>query len=84
MKMNFRRTNVLKINFATTHVAFGKEQHGIAWQYTNHLVSCCNPLFSWMLSVDVKPCEMMGLQIWNLDVPNEHYFLNSNWTNAKL
>jgi len=84
MKMNFRRTNVLKINFATTNVAFGEKQHDIAWQYTNHLVSCCNPLFSWMLSVDVKPCEMMGLQIWNLDVPNEHYFLNSNWTNAKL
>lgn len=61
MKMNFRKTNVLKINFATTNVAFGEEQHDIAWQYAN-------PLFSWMLSVDVKPCEMMGLQIWNLHV----------------
>jgi hypothetical protein len=68
MKINFRRTTLLKINFATTNVAFGEEQHDIAWQHTNHLVSCCNPLFSWMLSVDVKPCEMMGLQIWNLDV----------------
>jgi hypothetical protein len=68
MKMNFKRTNVLKINFATIDVAFGEEQYDITWQYANHLVSCCNPLFCWMLSVDVKPCEMMGLQIWNLDV----------------
>ncbi len=37
MKMNFKRTNVLKINFAATTVAFGEEQHDIAWQYTNPL-----------------------------------------------
>jgi hypothetical protein len=57
----------LKINFATTNVAFGEEQHDITWQLRKSPCIMLQSIVS-LDSVDVKRCEMMGLQIWNLDV----------------